>query len=220
MSETELPGPILFPVDDEDDDLVEEQTESNDQSPSARSKRDQIVEFLQWSSPSRLYDAKSPQWFLGVFFLGLILIIAFAILQEIWLALFVAAAVFVFYALARVKPTDVDHRILSKGVETAGRLYEWKDLKSFWIYTSKGATILRLDTKLYFPHVLELLLPEHTPQDDLEELEQLIVEYIPLLEKPVSEAGAMADTAILSVANKLPGQSKMLKWLAKNLGIK
>ncbi len=213
MPENDLPGPILLNVDDDEPETKPEQ----DKKPP---KRDKIVEFLSWSSPSRLYDAKSPQWFLGIFFLGLILMIGLAIVQEIWLALFVAAAVFVFYALARVQPAEVDHSILSKGIETAGRLYEWKDLKSFWIYKHKGATILRLDTRLYFPHVLELLLPHETPADDIEELEDLISEYIPLQEKPISEAGDMADTAILSIANKLPGQGKMLSWLAKNLGIK
>src|SRR5690606_19278364 len=99
-------------------------------------------------------------------------------------------------------------------------MFEWKDLNSFWLYEHKGAVILRLDTKLYLPHILELLLPEETPADDVEELEELLAEFLPMMEKPHSEVGNMADEAILKVANRLPGQGRMIQWLGRNLGIK
>lgn len=221
----DLPGPIIFTPEEEEsltetEAFEEEGDFSAEEAAEAPLATGGSVEYLCWSSPSRVHDPKSARWFLGVFFIGLIAIITLAILREIWLALFVAASVFVMYALARVEPLELDHRILSTGIETGERLFEWKDLNSYWLFEAKGVAVLRLDTKLYLPHIVELLLPEQTPDDDIEELDELLMEYLPKMEHPHSEVGNMADAAILSVADKVPGGGRLSRWIGSNLGIK
>jgi hypothetical protein len=174
------------------------------------------VELLSWSSDSRVYDPKSPQWFLGLFALGIVGVIGFAVLREVTLILVVIAIIFVYYALARVEPVEVEHTILNTGVKSGGRMYLWRELRSFWIYEhQRGDTsIVRLDTSLHFPHTLELLLSDVSP----EAVEEILLQYLPQQEKALSESGAMADQALLSVANKLPYRDKLLGWVETHTG--
>jgi hypothetical protein len=170
------------------------------------------VELASWTSPSRMYDPKSPSWFLGLFAIGLIAIVILAILKEFWLILVVAASIFVYYALAKVEPDVVEHRILTTGIETGGRLYDWVDMLSFWISHNNGVQLLRVDTKLFFPHSLELLLPQDA---ETEELADLLIQYLPEVEKSPSQAGSVADQAIMSVFQVMPFRDKMLSWWQK-----
>ena len=190
------------------------------QTPTAEAKRYQVtpkpVELLSWTSDSRVYDPKSPQWFLGLFALGVVGVIAFAILQEVTLILVLVAVIFVYYALARVEPVEVQHSILTTGITSGGRMYLWSELRSFWIYEhQRGDTsIVRVDTKLHFPHTLELLLSDV----EAEEVEDILLRYLPQQEKATSESGAMADQALLSVASKLPYHDKLLVWVENHTG--
>lgn len=171
------------------------------------------AELLSWTSESRLYDPKSPQWFLGLFAIGLLGVIVLAIFQEVILILLIAAAIFVYYALARVRPAEVEHAIFTTGIKSAGRMYGWKELRSFWMYGHAGATILRLDTKMYFPHTVELLLPIGSE----EQIKETVARFLPLQEKAVSEVGAMADHALISVANKIPYRDKLAGWVDSHI---
>lgn len=206
-----MPTPNLTPPLD-----ISEQAESPE-SAAQTSQNHDPVELLVWEAPNRQFDPKTPQWFLGLFAIGLVSIILFAILREVWLILLSAAIVFVYYALHRVEPSEIEHRILSTGVEVGGRLYSWEDLESFWILNQKDPATLRLETKLFFPHVLELLLPEETPDEDIEELKELLKKYLPQVEKPHSEAGHMADQAILSASGVVPYRQKLTNWLERKL---
>ena len=173
------------------------------------------VELLSWEAPNRIYDPKSASWFLGVFVIALVLVILFALMREILLILLVAAGLFVLYALKRTEPPIIEHRLLNVGVEIGGRLYPWKDLHSFWLSAPSGIATLRLDTKLHFPHMLELFTPEDLSQEDLE---KILLKYLPLQQKPHSEMSGFADTAILTVANALPFRDRILGWWEKRLG--
>jgi hypothetical protein len=174
----------------------------------------QPVELLSWSSDSRVFSQKSPQWFLGLFAVALVGVILLAVIQEFMLILVVVALVFVYYALARVEPAEVEHSIYNSGVKTAGRMYTWKELRSFWIYSKIGQTILRLDTKMHFAHTVEILLAD-TPR---QEVEKLLQQHLPEQEKAVSETGALADNTFISIANRMPYKDKLLNFVETNTG--
>lgn len=186
-------------------------------SPASKAHQNKTVELLVWDAPSRQFDPKSPQWFLGLMGIGIVCIVIFAVLRDIWLILLTGSIIFVYYALARVEPTDIEHRVLNTGIEISGRLYSWEDLKSFSLGRNGSVDILKLETKMVFPHALELLLPEETDIEELSELKELLIHYLPYEEKPHSEIGGMADHAILSFAGKLPFREKMLGWVEKRL---
>jgi hypothetical protein len=208
----ELPVPNLEHLD--------EQLTSNQAEKQKASKNSPVEELLVWDAPNRIFDPKSAQWFLSLFAIGLVLIIFFAFIREFWLILLTAAIVFVYYALHRVEPAEIEHRVLTTGVEVGGRMYAWEDLKSFWIINNVEPAILRVETKLFLPHVLELVLPDETPQEDLDELKQLIMGYIPAIEKPHSEAGNMADDAIMTAYRVIPFKGRMTGWLGSRLNLK
>ncbi len=208
----ELPVPNL--------DQSENQLQAN-QAEQQRIARDKPTEeLLVWDAPGRVFDPKSASWFLSLFALGLVLIVGFALIREIWLILLTASIIFVYYALHRVQPADIEHRILSIGVEVSGRLYAWEDLKSFWIINNSNPAILRIETKLFLPHVLELVLPEDTPEADLNDLKQLLIGFIPAIEKPHSEAGSAADQAIMAAYRVIPFRGRMTNWLESHLNLK
>ena len=210
---TELPVPNLDHTDDQQ--LTSDQVEQQ-----KTARNNPAEELLVWDAPNRIFDPKSAQWFLSLFAIGLVLIIGFAIIREFWLILLTAAIVFVYYALHRVEPAEIEHRILTTGVEVGGRMYAWEDLKSFWINDSIDPAILRIETKLLLPHVLDLVLPEETPEQDLKELKQLLIGYIPAIEKPHTEAGSLADQAIMTVYSIIPFKGRMTNWLESRLNIK
>lgn len=183
-------------------------------------KNNPAEELLVWDSPSRMFDPKSAQWFLSLFAIALVFITIFAIIREFWLILLTASIVFVYYALHRVEPLEIEHRVLTTGVEVGGRMYAWEDLKSFWISEKTDPAMLRIETKLFIPHVLELILPEETPAEDLAELKKLMSEYIPAIEKAHSDAGNMADDVIMSSYRLIPFRGKMVHWLSGRLNLK
>jgi hypothetical protein len=173
------------------------------------------VELLSWVAPTRVYDRKPATWFLGLFAAGLVAIVVLAFLKEIWFILLVAATIFVYYAMARVQPTEIEHRILTTGVETGGRLYPWKDLTGFSLVNNRGVGTIIIATKLYFPHALELLLTDISYFD----VEKALLKYLPQKEQVSSNSGSMADQALVSVANALPGRDRLLSWLQKKIGV-
>lgn len=193
---------------------IAQRASTSREEPAQHVRMERPIELLAWSSATRVYDPKTPQWYLGLFAIGVIGVVAFAIIQEPMLILLTAALVFVYYAMARVEPQEADHIILSTGIKSAGRMYLWSELKSFWVYQERGANIVRIDTKMHFPHALELLLAEVEPKA----AEDALVKFLPEVEKAPSEAGAMADHALVSVANKIPFRRQMLHWIENATG--
>lgn len=171
------------------------------------------VEIMSWVSENRVFDPKSPQWFLGLFAIGIVSVIALAVIREVMLILLVAAAIFVYYALARVQPIEVEHTIYNTGIKTGGRMYAWKELTSFWFYQKLGVNILRIDTKFHFPNTVEILV--HDEQE--EEIKSILQRYLPMAEKPPSEIPVMADNAFISVAQKIPYQKKIVNWVEHHI---
>lgn len=202
------------PVDTQESRLAE--TASPSQS-SILNAHKEAEELLIWDAPNRIYDPKSTQWFLGLFAAGLVSIVILAVLREIWLILVVAAFVFVYYALARVEPSDIVHRVLSTGIEIGGRLYLWEDLKSFWIAKDENPAQLKIETKLILPHSLELLLPDDTDEDEMDELKRLLSQYLPVEAKPHSQAGEMVDSALLSITKFVPQRQRVQSWLERKI---
>lgn len=76
--------------------------------------------------------------------------------------------------------------------------------------------MLRVDTKKHFPHTLEILLSDIPA----EQIDQVLGKHLPSLEQPASEAGLMADNALVSVANKIPFRGKLIKWVENSTGTK
>jgi hypothetical protein len=175
--------------------------------------RQKPIQLTSWISDSRVFDPKSPQWFLGLFIIGVFTVIALAVIREVMLILLVAAAIFVYYALARVRPIEVEHIIFNTGIKTGGRMYAWKEMTSFWFYQKLGTDILRLDTKFHFPNTIEILVQD----EQVDEIKTILQRYLPMMEKPPSEIASMADNAFVTIAQKIPYQRKIINWVEHHI---
>jgi hypothetical protein len=184
-------------------------------SSSAPETTNRVIELASWVAPTRRFSPKPATWYLGLFVIALVIIILLAILREFWLILVVAASVFVFYALAVVQPEGVVHRILSSGIEIGERLYPWKDLQSFWVNQQGVDPMLLVETKLLFPHTLELQIMGLDP----DEMSEILIVYLPEQEKIAGRTGSFMDSAILSVANSLPYRENIVAWWKQKSGL-
>lgn len=156
--------------------------------------------FFEWEASSRVFESKSRSWFVTVLALSALMMIVLALLQQGLLALMVGAFVFMLYALNKVEPQKISYEILNTGVRADSKLYEWKNLRSFYIQAKGETTLLQLTTFLNLPHRLEIILPK----DKVDEVETTLLRYLPYHEEHETDYLALVDRAVQFLAPRLP----------------
>lgn len=141
----------------------------------------EIKTVLVWKSPSRPFRKAGREMFttIGamVFLVALILLFA----KEILLIGVILAMFFVYYVLNTVPPEDVEHRIMTNGVESAGHAYTFDELRDFWFVEKYGHKVLCISTKLKFPGRLIILLSGESEA----KIKELLLRDLTFREKPV-----------------------------------
>lgn len=111
--------------------------------------------------------------------IALLISIILALFQE-WLAIMVTwAAFFLFWALTRIAPEEVAHKITTEGIISMGHAYLWSELGPFWYGERGGDHILHV----YHRHVLGQLAIIIN-QTDKEKIRDILAEYLPFVEIP------------------------------------
>jgi|GEM_PF-745562 len=136
---------------------------------------------LEWESPNRPFKKQDRRFFMTI--LGLIVLVSVFLiyLQEFLLIAVLLAALFVSYALSTNEPELTKHVVSTRGIESAGHLYTWDQLKLFWFGRKLDQDVLNLDTKLRFPGRLVAVLSAAV---DKEDLKNALLNYIPYLDQP------------------------------------
>lgn len=98
--------------------------------------------YLRWSSPSRLFKRRNPEYFKTVGAIVFLLTIILVFASEFVLVAAVLSIVFLIYVLSTVPPENVEHRITNLGIESAGRYYRWETLYEFWFEEQWNQTLL------------------------------------------------------------------------------
>jgi len=155
---------------------------------------------LNWVAPHRIFIERDTRWFIGLAVLVVTIAIGLVLVREATLALFIIAFGFVLFALNYVKPEMIEYQILSTGIKAGSRLYEWKDLNSYWISQKADQTMLFIKTKLLYPDRLECLLGAEDPH----QIDEIMAAKLLYEENSASDFMEFIDGIITGVSFRLP----------------
>ena len=120
----------------------------------------QNIKLFEWSAPERYQIKLQSRNFLIIVVISLLFIALLAVLGHYFLIAAIISVLFVIYASATTKPLIAKHKITARGIDTAGKLYEWYQLEDFYFCKKGNIYTLLVQTKLNFPKVLVLLCNE------------------------------------------------------------
>lgn len=127
---------------------------------------------ISWKAPSRVFKARSRNYFVKVATMAFILILAAIFFGEFALVGVIIALVFVVYVFASIAPETIEHRITNMGIVSGGRAFLWDELDSFWFDKKGDDRVLVIETYLQFPSRLILLLTTVSERGLLDLLEK------------------------------------------------
>lgn len=152
---------------------------------------------LVWRSPSRPFKKREKEFFTTVGAIVFLLAVILVFIKEFLLIGAILALSFVAYVLATVPPEEVEHKITSLGLESAGHSYKWEELLGFWFGEKWGQPVLLIQTKLRFPGRLVILIGGQ----DQEKIKNIFSKYLKFYEKPEKN---WMDDAAKWLAEKVP----------------
>ena len=120
----------------------------------------QNIKLFEWKAPERYEVQLNKKSFLIILLITLIFIVLLAILGKYYLIAAIISVLFVLYAASSTKPLMVTHKITARGIDTAGKLYEWYMLEDFYFAKKGNMYTLMVQIKLNFPKALVLLCSE------------------------------------------------------------
>jgi len=118
----------------------------------------QNIKLFEWEAPDRYRFDFNNKNFWTILAFALLFILFLAILEQYYLMAALIALLFFVYVSGTNKPLMIKHRITARGVDTAGRLFEWFMLDNFWFSIKNGQYFLIVETRLRYPKALMLLL--------------------------------------------------------------
>ena len=132
--------------------------------------------YLKWTAPEFTQYSKSKSWFIvaGLIAGGLFL---WALLtKNLLLALLIGLSYFSITVFALKKPRQINLAIIAKGIKIDKTLYEFDNLKSFWIfYEPPQVKELSLRSKKTIMPYIKIPLGEQNPV----EVRRLLLKYLP-----------------------------------------
>lgn len=120
----------------------------------------QNIKLFEWKAPERYEIKLNNKGFLVILAVSLLFIVLLAILGKYYLIAAIISVLFVIYAAGSTKPLTVTHKITARGIDTAGKLYEWYMLEDFYFAKKGELYTLMIQTKLNYPKALVLLCRE------------------------------------------------------------
>jgi hypothetical protein len=138
---------------------------------------------FEWKAPEFSQTPKEKSWFIIPAIITIVLGI-FALFTEnfIFLILIIIAFV-VFYIYAKKEPRIIRFKINIKGIEVDKKLYEFNELKSFWLfYNPPEQKELSIRSKKSFIPYIKIPLTDEDPN----EIRKFLLNF--LSEKPHKES--------------------------------
>lgn len=142
-------------------------------------KRGKVQDLYSWKSLNRPVWQYSKDVFTTLGAIAILVAIIFAFFQE-WMAILVVfAAYFLFYALSKVPPVEVEHKITSEGIISMDRAYLWSELGPFWFSQKGGDFLMHVAHRSIFGQLIILV-----DSDQVEKVRDILSEYLPFIELP------------------------------------
>ncbi len=128
-----------------------------------------------WKSPMRHFKKMDMKKYWTVVAFVLVLFVFLAILSHFyWFMAAIAAIMFLVYVVGTVKPSKVEHKVTTQGVETVGGKFKWEDFKDYWFARKDDQMHLYIDTELKLPGRVVMLVDKK----DVEKLHKILHERL------------------------------------------
>lgn len=161
-------------------------------------RRPTVRDLFEWKSLSRPMWQYPKDVYTTFGAIAILVAIILAFFQE-WMAILaVAASYFLFYALSKVPPMEVSHKITTQGVVSMDKAYLWSELGPFWFVEKGNDLVLHIAHRNLFGQLIILL----SSPADKEPIQDLLAEYLPFIEMPEKSAS-----------------EKMVDWFSKKFPI-
>jgi len=126
--------------------------------------KDEALINLEWRAFEFEKYEKGPIWFIIVGALALILFTVALLLKSFIFAVMIILAVFAVFIYALKEPRLINFKIDGKGILIDHKLYEYQDLKSFWIFYDPPETKeLSIQSKKWLAPLIKIPLAEEDP---------------------------------------------------------
>lgn len=142
-----------------------------------------VRDLFAWKSGSRVSKNYTKEVLPGLGIIALLVSIIFAFFQEWFAILATLGAFFLFYALTKVPPEEVDHKITTEGLVSMGHSYLWSELGPFWFMEKDGQAVLYLAHGNIFGQLIMLV-----DKKDQEKIKDTLAQYLPYIETPEKSA--------------------------------
>ncbi len=161
----------------------------------APAKEEKQEVYLSWSSPSRLFKKRDKEYFTNIGAIVFLLTVILVFAREFLLIAAVLSIVFLIYVLSTVPPEEVNHRLTSLGMESAGHFYRWEELSEFWFEEQWGQVILVI-RPVFGPRIIILLGVQ-----DRAKVRGIMAKHVPFREQPEK---SWVDNAASWLTKKIP----------------
>lgn len=135
----------------------------------------ELKEF-EWEAPEFEKTEKEKSWFIMPAIVAIIICIFAIIIDNYLFVLLIVLSFTTFYMYANKSPRIIKFRIDEKGIEVDGRLHEYQDLRSFWLFYNPPIekTLSIRSKKTFFPYIK---IP--TGNENPAEIRKYILKFMP-----------------------------------------
>ncbi len=131
---------------------------------------------IEWITPEFEQHQKSKSWFITIGIISGILFLLAVFTKNILFALLIGLSYFTISTYAIKKPRNIKLAITPKGVKIEKTLYDFENLRSFWIfYNPPEIRELSLRSKKMIMPYIKIHLGEQNPV----EVRKILIKYLP-----------------------------------------
>ncbi len=135
-----------------------------------------IKTHLEWTTPEFEYYKKSKNWFIVTGIIAGILFLIAIFTKNLLFGLLIGISCFLIITYSSKKPSNVKLSISPKGVKINSVLYEFENLRSFWIfYDPPQIKELSLRSKKTVMPYIKVPLGNENPV----EIRRILIKYLP-----------------------------------------
>ena len=112
----------------------------------------------KWNSPQRYFKKLNMRIYVIALACIIALFIMLILLGQYALMAAIAAVMFLVYVVGTIPPVKVPHIITNLAIETAGGVYEWEKMDTYWFAQRDNQVVLYVDMNMSFPGRLIMLV--------------------------------------------------------------
>lgn len=145
--------------------------------------------FIEWEALEYEHIPKEKSWFIAGGIIASLLMIFALFTANYFFALFVLLASFVVYMYSIRPPKQISAAVGREGVRVGRRIYDFEDLRSFWIfYEAGGIKELSLESKKSVMPYIRVPLGEVEPV----KVREALIQFVPEVQHEESLAEIIA----------------------------